>query len=46
LRAGGNRDATAHIIAGASHSLMQTPARTGMAPGVFETLRQWLPARL
>jgi pimeloyl-ACP methyl ester carboxylesterase len=46
LRAGGNPDVTALVIPNASHSLMQTPARTGMAPGVFDTLRQWLPARL
>jgi pimeloyl-ACP methyl ester carboxylesterase len=46
LGAAGNPDVTALIIPGASHSLMQTPARTGMAPGVFDTLRQWLPARL
>lgn len=34
------------IFAGAGHSLMETPSRTGMAPGVFAYLREWLAARV
>jgi pimeloyl-ACP methyl ester carboxylesterase len=45
LIAGGNRDVTTHIIPGASHSLMNA-SRTGMATGVFETLAEWLHAKV
>jgi hypothetical protein len=37
---------TVKIFPQASHSLMETPSRKGMAPGVFEYLRQWLLARV
>ncbi len=30
----------------AGHSLMETPSRKGMAPGVFDDLRTWLLARV
>jgi pimeloyl-ACP methyl ester carboxylesterase len=46
LSEGGNKDITVRIFPNASHSLMQTPSRIGMAPGVFETLRQWLLLRI
>jgi len=46
LAAGGNKDVTVKIFADASHSLMQTPSRLGMAPGVFNTLREWLLSRI
>ncbi len=44
LASGGNRDVTVQVLANASHSLMETPGRRGMAPGVFDTLRKWLTA--
>lgn len=40
------RDVTTHIAPAASHSLMETPARRGMAPGVFDALRNWLVPRV
>jgi pimeloyl-ACP methyl ester carboxylesterase len=40
-----NRGVTVKIFADAGHSLMETPSRKGMAPGVFDFLRQWLVAR-
>lgn len=46
LVAGGNMDASTAIIPNAGHSLMETPSGTRMAPGVFDTLRDWLTARL
>ena len=46
LSKGGNRDVTMKIFPHAGHSLMETPSRKGMAPGVFEFLRQWLLARV
>jgi pimeloyl-ACP methyl ester carboxylesterase len=46
LSKAGNRDVTVKIFPQASHSLMETPSRKGMAPGVFEYLRQWLLARV
>ena len=46
LSKGGNRDVTVKIFPDASHSLMETPSRNGMAPGVFPYLRQWLVARV
>lgn len=39
-------DVTTHIVPAASHSLMETPARRGMAPGVFDALRTWLVPRV
>jgi uncharacterized protein len=46
LSNGGNTDVTVKIFPNASHSLMETPSRSGMAPGVFAYLRQWLVARV
>jgi uncharacterized protein len=46
LLKGGNTDVTVKIFPGAGHSLMETPSRKGMAPGVFDALRQWLLARV
>ena len=46
LSKGGNRDVTVKIFPHAGHSLMETPSRKGMAPGVFAYLRQWLVARV
>ena len=46
LSKGGNRDVTVKIFPHAGHSLMETPSRKGMAPGVFDYLRQWLVARV
>lgn len=43
---GGNRNVTVKIFPNAGHSLMETPSRVGIAPGVFDTLRQWLLARV
>jgi pimeloyl-ACP methyl ester carboxylesterase len=37
---------TVKIFQHASHSMMETPSRKGMAPGVFAYLRQWLLARV
>jgi len=46
LSSGGNRDVTVKIFPNAGHSLMETPSRKGMAPGVFGFLRQWLLGRI
>jgi len=46
LRSGGNKDLTFKIFPEAGHSLMETPSRKGMAPGVFAYLREWLVARV
>jgi pimeloyl-ACP methyl ester carboxylesterase len=46
LTSDGNRDVTVKIFPQASHSLMETPSRKGMAPGVFDFLRQWLRERV
>jgi pimeloyl-ACP methyl ester carboxylesterase len=46
LSKGGNRDVTVKIFPNASHSLMETRSRKGMAPGVFAWLREWLVARV
>jgi pimeloyl-ACP methyl ester carboxylesterase len=46
LSRGGNRDVTVKIFPQAGHSLMETPSRKGMAPGVFDFLRQWVRARV
>jgi pimeloyl-ACP methyl ester carboxylesterase len=34
------------IFSSAGHSLSELPARSRMAPGVFETLRTWMRARV
>ncbi|MGE3520311.1 MAG: alpha/beta hydrolase family protein [Vicinamibacterales bacterium] len=44
--ASGNKDVTVKIFPQAGHSLMQMPSRTGMAPGVFVYLREWLVSRV
>ncbi len=46
LAQSGNRDVTVRIFPDAGHSLMQTPSRVGMAPGVFDALAEWLTPRL
>lgn len=46
LSKAGNKDVTVKIFPQAGHSLMETPSRKGMAPGVFDALRQWLLARV
>jgi len=46
LSKGVKKDVTVQIFPHASHSLMETPSRTGMAPGVFAYVRQWLLARV
>ena len=46
LSQAGNKDFTLELIPNASHSLMETPSRKGMASGVFETLRSWLLERV
>jgi pimeloyl-ACP methyl ester carboxylesterase len=46
LSKGGNTDVSVKIFPNAGHSLMETPSRKGMAPGVFDYLRQWLVARV
>ena len=45
LTAAGNDDVTVKIVAGAGHSL-SSKSGDRMAPGVFETLRSWLLARV
>jgi len=42
----GNPDVTVQVIPNASHSLMETPSRRGMAPGVFDSLGDWLHPRV
>ena len=46
LSKAGHSDVTVKIFPHASHSLMETPSRKGIAPGVFDFLRQWLLARV
>jgi pimeloyl-ACP methyl ester carboxylesterase len=46
LSKSGNRDVTTKIFPNASHPLMEMPSGSRMAPGVFETLRTWLLARV
>jgi len=46
LASGGNRDVTVKIIPNARHSLMEASTASRMAPGVFDTLRDWLVARV
>lgn len=46
LSAARNQDVTVKGFPQAGHSLMETPSRTGMAPGVFDYLGQWLVARV
>ena len=41
-----HRDFTVKIFPNASHSLGEMPAKSRMAPGVFETLRSWLLDRV
>ena len=45
LVAAGNRNVATHIFADAGHSLMETPSGARMAPGVFDTLSEWLKTR-
>ena len=42
----GNKDFTLKIFPNANHPLQEMPSRARMAPGVFETLRSWLRARI
>ncbi|MET0533082.1 MAG: alpha/beta fold hydrolase [Steroidobacter sp.] len=42
----GHKDFTFKIFPSAGHSLGEQPARRRMAPGVFDTLRDWLRARV
>jgi uncharacterized protein len=42
----GHRDFTLKIFPNAGHSLGEMPAKSRMAPGVFETLRSWLLNRV
>jgi pimeloyl-ACP methyl ester carboxylesterase len=46
LTQAGHKDFTLRIFPRAGHSLSELPAKNRMAPGVFETLRSWLVARL
>jgi pimeloyl-ACP methyl ester carboxylesterase len=46
LSKSGNRDVTVKIFPNANHALMEMPSGNRMAPGVFETLRTWLLARV
>jgi pimeloyl-ACP methyl ester carboxylesterase len=54
LREGGNGDVTMRVFESANHPLMEAhtggngeiPGLKGMAPGVFDTLRSWLSARV
>jgi pimeloyl-ACP methyl ester carboxylesterase len=46
LTEAGNKDFMTRIIPNGSHSLMEMPGRTRMAPGVFDTLRTWLLKRV
>jgi uncharacterized protein len=46
LSKSGNRDVTIKIFPNANHPLMEMPSGNRMAPGVFETLRTWLLARV
>lgn len=46
LAESGNRDFTLKIFPDANHPLQEMPSRARMAPGVFETLRSWLRARI
>lgn len=46
LTEAGNKDFMTKIIPNGSHSLMEMPGGTRMAPGVFDTLRTWLLQRI
>jgi uncharacterized protein len=46
LARGGNGDFTFRIFPNGSHSLTELPSKSRMAPGVFDTLRSWLQARI
>ncbi|HEY6641933.1 alpha/beta hydrolase family protein [Povalibacter sp.] len=46
LTATGNKDFTFKIFPHAGHSLSELPEKNRMAPGVFDTLRTWLLARV
>jgi pimeloyl-ACP methyl ester carboxylesterase len=46
LSKSGNKDFTLKIFPDANHPLMEMPARSRMAPGVFETLRSWIGRRV
>lgn len=46
LAAAGNKDFTFKIFPQAGHSLAELPEKNRMAPGVFDTLRTWLLARV
>lgn len=43
LTLAGHKEFTIKIFPKGSHSLMEMPSKNYMAPGVFETLRTWLP---
>jgi pimeloyl-ACP methyl ester carboxylesterase len=46
LSAAGRKNFTLRIFPKAGHSLAEMPSGNRMAPGVFDTLRQWLLARV
>ena len=46
LTAAGHKDFTLKIFPQAGHSLSELPEKNRMAPGVFDTLRNWLLARM
>lgn len=46
LSAAGNNDFNLRVFPNAGHSLGEMPSGSRMAPGVFETLRSWLQARI
>jgi pimeloyl-ACP methyl ester carboxylesterase len=46
LTEAGHKDFTLKIFPQAGHSLSELPEKNRMAPGVFETLRTWLHARM
>jgi pimeloyl-ACP methyl ester carboxylesterase len=46
LTEAGHKDFTLKIFPQAGHSLSELPEKNRMAPGVFETLRTWLLARM
>lgn len=46
VSAGGNTDVTVRVFSRAGHSLSERPSGSRMAPGVFDTLRDWLRQRV
>lgn len=46
LTKSGNKDFTLKVFPNANHPLMELPSESRMAPGVFETLRTWIQARV